>query len=575
MDSGTIQISGAGIKGPVAFADVKIFVLDASFPDYYDKTSPISTTITNQYAEIHGLSFPKRIKPPYILTIDGSNAIDVNTGVAPVIDTLITVVTDDMLASNRPVYATPLTTLAFYMARLNTEANSYKSNRAKNKAFNQILSDAASIVSSIFAVGQDTTIDLFRAPLVINDYTIDLPDQELAVYHRAAVEAFAAKVYTLHQNGSVTTDTLIQNLALDLHNDRTIDNADNGMLIGNIEPGILSQDSMEQIIPNTIYRIKDIMMLMAEERVLIGTNLGPTFLMDAISFPQTTSSTNLSDSISLSSTGIAGDQFYTSPLLIKPDSPGVIFYNNLDDEIQHTYTSTDLKENWGVTGTKDLIDPVEIVTDPELGGTHNNSMRISYAADIVGLHDSSGAQWTKKLSGYDELYVAYDVFFEDDAEFVKGGKLPRLQSTSWESNAGVPADGTDRWTAGLMWKQGGKLASYVYHADQSNGYGDIRYWDDGVDGQIYFQPGQWHTIEVRAVLNTPGVLDGRMQGWFDGKLAFDTNEFMWRMPGGEHLDIGEFMFVTFYGGGDSSWAPSTDQHIHFDNFVISTHPITH
>ena len=34
VDSDAIQISGAGIKGPLAFADVKIYKLDPSFPDY-------------------------------------------------------------------------------------------------------------------------------------------------------------------------------------------------------------------------------------------------------------------------------------------------------------------------------------------------------------------------------------------------------------------------------------------------------------------------------------------------------------------------------------------------------------
>ena len=202
-------------------------------------------------------------------------------------------------------------------------------------------------------------------------------------------------------------------------------------------------------------------------------------------------------------------------------------------------------------------------------------MRVFYAADNYGKRGGSGAQWPVRFSGHDELYLAYDVYFEDDAEFVKGGKLPRLQSTGWKGNPGVPADGTDRWTAGLMWREGGKLVSYVYHADMAGIYGDVRGWDDGAGGQVYFQPGKWHRIEIRVVMNTPGVLDGRMQGWFDGKLAFDSSEFMWRMPGGEGLDIGEFLFETFYGGGNSDWAPSTDQHIYFDNFVVSTKPITH
>ena len=204
-DSESVQITGAGIKGPLAFADVKIYKLDSSIPDYHEKTSPISVAITNQYAEITELTVPRKIKPPYILTINGSNGIDLNTGVAPVVTTLITVVTDDMLASNRPIFATPLTTLAFHIARLNTEADSYKNKSAKNKAFYNNLTNAADIVSTTFAVGKNTAIDLFRAPLVINDNTIELADQKLAVYHRAAVEAFAAKVYALSLLGADST----------------------------------------------------------------------------------------------------------------------------------------------------------------------------------------------------------------------------------------------------------------------------------------------------------------------------------------------------------------------------------
>ena len=265
----------------------------------------------------------------------------------------------------------------------------------------------------------------------------------------------------------------------------------------------------------------------------------------------------------------------TAPISTNPNSPNIILYNDLNSESRLTYTEKDLQDYWGFTGNKDLYNAIDIVADPDPDGMHNNAMRVFYAADVVGRDGVSGTRWPIKFAGHDELYLAYDVFFEKDAEFVRGGKLPRLQSTGWEGGTGTTVDGTNRWTAGLMWRESGKLVSYVYHAGMSGKYGDVRGWDDGVDGQVYFKPGQWHSVEVRIVMNTPGVLDGRMQGWFDGKLAFDSNEFMWKMPGGEHLDIGEFLFVTFYGGKDSSWAPSTDQHIYFDNVVVSTKPITH
>ena len=581
----TVQISGAGIKGPLAFADVKIYALDPTLPALYDKTSPISIAITNQFAEINGLSVPRKIKPPYILSIGGSNGIDLNTGVAPVIDTLITIITEDMLTNNRPIFATPLTTVVFHRARLSSTGAQYNSKHAASKAFIENINKAASVASSTFVIGQDHNIDLLRSPLVINEYTVDLAGQEQAVYHRAAVEAFAAKIHELALLGEISADIVIENLALDINSDGVIDNSDNGKLIGGIDPIVLGQESMRLFIPNTPYRIEEIMILMEEERIFIGTNMGPDFLVDEIVFPEVSStnirsphmgpdflvdeivfpevsSTNtrspqpvatvasesfvtfsvdsidfrsqyvgeisnpialvlknsgaaplnildvsitsgftevnncsdyvpaggnctfdiqfipdttgnivgkltiVSDAINssefviFSGVGIGGDQFNT-------DLQDNVFYNNFINEARHTYSVADLQNYWGVTGTVNLRNAVDVVADPDPDGTHDNALRVFYAGDNYGKRGDSGAQWPVRFSGHDELYLAYDVFFEDDAEFVKGGKLPRLQSTGWKGNPGIPADGTDRWTAGLMWREDGKLVSYVYHADMS------------------------------------------------------------------------------------------------------------
>jgi len=320
-DSDTVQISGAGIKGPLAFADAKIFAFDPSYPDYYDKTSPIAIAITNQYAEIQELSVPRKIKPPYILSINGSNGIDLNTGVAPVIDTLLTVVTADMLVDNSPVFATPLTTLAFHMARVSKGDIQHNKLHIARSYFNKALGNASNIVSHTFGIGQYTDIDLFRDPLVINDHTDDLAEQELAVNHRATVEAFATKVYSLSLLKDTTSDAILQRLALDLHSDGIIDNADDGAFIGEIDPTILSEDPMELFIPNSAYQIKDIMMLMDEERVLIGTDMGPTFFMEAIAFPEGTASTNITPT----KTSISDPLTSTDPVVTPKSFPVELF----------------------------------------------------------------------------------------------------------------------------------------------------------------------------------------------------------------------------------------------------------
>ena len=190
--SGTpVVINAAGMKGPLAHADMKIYAFDPAFPDMYDRHSPIAVAITDQFAQVSGLSVPGDTRPPYIMTIGGRQAIDLNTGTHPVIETLTTVITSEMLASNHTIYATPLTTLAYQMAR--SEAVS----TTDATAFEHSVERAGDVVSEKFALDQSHSINIFSSPVVINERTDTLAAQEEAVYHRAALEAFAANVYQM------------------------------------------------------------------------------------------------------------------------------------------------------------------------------------------------------------------------------------------------------------------------------------------------------------------------------------------------------------------------------------------
>jgi hypothetical protein len=421
-----IEINGAGIKGPLAFATAKIYAVDPAFPEFFDPSSPISSAISDSTAAIRGLTVPRKIRPPYILTFGGSNAIDLNTGTAPVISTLVTVITEDMLVNNRPIFATPLTTLVYDMARHGAAAT------ANVDAFLQQVSTASTQVSELFAIDPGTKIDVTGSPLMINKDTRTLAQQKEAVYHRAAVEAFAAKAYMLSMakgdglrgtyfntlslsnpalervdasvnfswggkapdprvnadgfsvrwtgfiepdysetysfytstddgvrlwvNGqlivdhwvdqftqeytasiplvagkkypivmeyydntggaaarlswssasqtktvipkrnlysaadaaslqAVNADEIIDRLAVDLQSDGTIDARANGSIVPGIDPGVIALNPMTMLIPNTPYRIQDIMALMEDERVLLGTDKNPEFFSNAITLP--------------------------------------------------------------------------------------------------------------------------------------------------------------------------------------------------------------------------------------------------------------------------------------------------
>ena len=232
-----------------------------------------------------------------------------------------------------------------------------------------------------------------------------------------------------------------------------------------------------------------------------------------------------------------------------PTESEIIFSHDFDDESLHTYTKTEIANTWNTSQQFAKNNTIKIVQDPDPIGTHGHVMRAFYAANTVHNRNGSGFFFRTNIGSHNEMYFAYDVFFEDDAEFTKGGKLPGLGIADYFSNSGVKPDGTDRWTGSLAWRADGEIANYIYHANQSGKYGEIFRWNDGANGQVYFKKGEWNRIEIYYKMNTPGKLDGRIKGWLNGELALDSNRPMYRMPGGEHLTIGAAAMITQYGGG--------------------------
>ena len=401
-------IAGGGIKGPLAFANVELYALDTRFDELYEPGNPIAAATTNAYAEITGLPVPGDILPPYVLVIDGSNAIDRNTNEAPVTKKLVTIITEQSLAAGQPVYATPYTTLAYHMltrdphgnglhatyfndvslssvalertdsvVNFNWQAGSpdaavnadrfsvrwkgmIKPAHPGNYTFytstddgvrlwvdgellvdrwtNQSVTEASGTIhladgkhdivmeyyengglasaklswsgpnlpkttiparnlSTVVAPGYRTTdpeigvrmteydqkiiraisfgmptdASIFDTPPIINGNTTTVESQQRVVQHRAAIEAFSALLHNMASSQpNITTDILLERLALDIHSDDLIDSTANGQTISGIDTGILSQNPMSVTIPNTAYRVRDIVSLIDGERALIG-----------------------------------------------------------------------------------------------------------------------------------------------------------------------------------------------------------------------------------------------------------------------------------------------------------------
>jgi len=550
-----IFIAGGGIKGPLAFASVELYKLDTQFNQLYDKNAPLAVATTNAYAEITDLAVPANVPPPYILIVGGANAIDRNTDVPPVIKTLVTIVTADAIAARQPVYATPYTTLAYHLLRQGVDDGSYRTLESRMNEYN-------GVVGRALGFGMPAEINIFTTPPIIDATTTSVDRQQLVVEYRAAIEALSGLLEKMSSSSDgLSADELLRRLAKDLYSDGIVNNAANGKAIGGIDIGLLTQDPMPVEIPNTNYLVRDIVALIDDERALVGSGANIEFYKDKM-VVSLMPATLMATALTVSSPAVGG---------------GVIFSDDFNNEPLHTYTADDIRSTWNGASGAPKTDAVKIVKDPDPSGSHGNVMQVFYAADSYIHQNNSGARWQMDIGSHDDLYFAYDVYFEPDAEFVRGGKLPGLSSVGVYSDAGVRPDGTDssRWTGTLMWHENGEIRQYVYHANQPGNYGQNMYWNQGPNGQVYFQRGKWNRVEMHYKMNTPGVLDGSLQAWFNGVKVLDTNSIMYRMPGGENLKIGTLQFLSFYGGSDMTWAPSTDQHIYFDNFVISTKPITH
>ena len=69
-------------------------------------------------------------------------------------------------------------------------------------------------------------------------------------------------------------------------------------------------------------------------------------------------------------------------------------------------------------------------------------------------------------------------------------------------------------------------------------------------------------------MNTPGQNDGSITAWFDGQLALESGDMRFRDV--DSFAIDGMYFSTFFGGGSSSWATTSDEIVLFDDFRIES-----
>lgn len=252
------------------------------------------------------------------------------------------------------------------------------------------------------------------------------------------------------------------------------------------------------------------------------------------------------------------------------DPADALHWIDFDDAPLGPYSEDSLAAAWQDPAWNQGIDEGRVEVFAGEDAYAGRSLRVHYPQGGVGPADG-GAQWQLVFTAsHTELYCAYRLRFAPGFDFVKGGKLPGLAGGAANTGGDKPT-GSDGWSARMMWRADGEIVQYTYHVDQPTDYGEDMQWDLG--GKRHFVPGQWHRLEHRVVMNTPGEHDGVLEGWLDGEQVFIREGLRFRDVDSFAVDL--FYFSTFFGGSGDDWAPSQAEYVDFDEFIVATTPIGH
>ena len=218
----------------------------------------------------------------------------------------------------------------------------------------------------------------------------------------------------------------------------------------------------------------------------------------------------------------------------------------------------------------DGFDQGRTIIDSSISHSGKNSLRILYPSAGVG-PDESGAQVPLKFTPSNQYYVSYWMRFSDNfswgtTQFT--GKLPGLGAGKNCSGCQI-CDGTNGFTARLLWRKDGKLVLYLYHMDKVNQCGDDFDLFDEKGKPFFVNKGEWINVIERVKVNSENKADGEVQIWLNGKEAINKSGIKF-VTNSDKVD--NLYFSTFFGGSGPGWEPGVDCYTWFDDIVISTNP---
>ncbi|KAH8107931.1 hypothetical protein BXZ70DRAFT_22766 [Cristinia sonorae] len=257
-------------------------------------------------------------------------------------------------------------------------------------------------------------------------------------------------------------------------------------------------------------------------------------------------------------------------------------------------TQSFIKDNWSLSKGRiqNGRENLDFVDDPfpdsptpaswDSSAPKGPVLRVTYPEGAFGSADS-GAQFyslwnTTDGSQFHSMLVTYEVALDANFTFVKGGKLPGLRGGPQPDgcSGGNAANGTNCFSSRLMWRTGGAGEVYGYFPNDDSkaicSQSSVICNSDGFGtslsrGNFHFQAAHWHRVTMLVRLNDPlKSANGQITIYFNGALAANYEDIQYRSS--DVINIGGLYFSTFFGGDDSSWAPSGTTHAYFRNFEL-------
>lgn len=230
------------------------------------------------------------------------------------------------------------------------------------------------------------------------------------------------------------------------------------------------------------------------------------------------------------------------------------------------YTFESWKKDWPGCGWQDGVKEGNLSLVEREG---RRSLRVDYRVGEIG-PEKNGCGWRYPVGTRETAELRYTVRFSPGFDWVKGGKLPGLCGGPDNVSGGRPADGSNGFSARLMWRADGRGEAYLYHKNQPDRYGDRVAFPDGfrfpTDAPVH--------VRMRVTMNDPGRKNGEIQVWIrigdedsdpEHEVAHRT-DLEWRTAGGFGID--SLYFESFYGGSDRSWAPGKPSWAEFSGISV-------